>query len=411
MNDDEKQEEKQEEGLLGKLKEGSKKINKSKFSMTLRRVFLSIVLPILLKAIIPIMIIFIIISAFTIDMDKKGDSRITEHAIDDLMDDEEMVSIQEENGQYYFEINKEIIDKYLEKLNKAYYDGYFMSNEPEQSDENTAEFVYDEEDARITKKEMEDWFQTKEYKEYLIKMIRAEIASSYPRLGSYSGQAGSDDSQGNKKNSKGNYVAQGIVKIQRTLKNLDGTTGDTIDLNYLPHDNFKALIAANDPSAINYYSFEAGKIYYATYRQEIITSNGVEVSNTYTLTESLPMSYESILSTCSMPYNFLFALLQQTKNPEYIMKVIDLLENSDVVLMIQDTLNVSEYTAVTCNVYREEQVVGGDDTSGEDTNSTSTSSGASEGTARGNTQISSRARVEARPDTGGRRKCCIRKYK
>lgn len=349
MNDDEKQDKKQEEGLLGKLKKGSKKDNKSKFSMTLRKVFLSIVLPFLLKAIIPIMIVFVIISAFTIDMDKKGDSRITEHAVGDLINDEEMVSIQEENGQYYFEINKEIEDKYLEKLNKAYYDGYFMSSDPEQSDEDTEEFVYDEENARITKKEMEEWFQTKDYKEYLIKMIRAEIASSYPRLGSYDGQAGSDDSQGNKKNTKGNYVAQGIVKIQRTLKNLDGTTGDTIDLSYLPHDKLKELIASNDHSAINYYSFEEGRIYYATYTETVVTTNGVETSREYILTESPPMSYESVLSTCSMPYNFLFALLQQTQNPEYIMKVIDLLlddKETDIVLMVQDALNVSVYTEI-----------------------------------------------------------------
>jgi len=45
-----------------------------------------------------------------------------------------------------------------------------------------------------------------------------------------------------------------------------------------------------------------------------------------------------------MPYNFLFSLLQKSENPEYVMKVIDLLlKDSEVVLMIQDQLKVGVY--------------------------------------------------------------------
>lgn len=125
--------------------------------------------------------------------------------------------------------------------------------------------------------------------------------------------------------------------------------GEEIELKYLPHEEFSALVAANDEKALDYFSFDPDKqlIYYAIYTEEIVTINGAEVSRTLTLREE-PASYKAVVSMCSMPYNFLFSLLQKSSNPEWVMAVIDLLMiKTDVVFMIQDQLNVTTVTEIT----------------------------------------------------------------
>lgn len=127
-----------------------------------------------------------------------------------------------------------------------------------------------------------------------------------------------------------------------------GNSEEAIPLNYLPLERFRELIAENDEEALNYYSFEDGLLYYATYRQVIATVNGVETNDsTYEITENPPIHYKSITNMCNMPFNFLFALLQESQNPDWVMAVIDLLlEDSKAVLMIQDQLNTVTYTKV-----------------------------------------------------------------
>lgn len=274
-----------------------------------------------------------------------------------------------DNGEYYFKIDQKLLDEYLEKINEAYHNGYYFNPEPEE-DEDRPEFVYDEDDLYISKEKIEEWFKTENYNPYLMKMIKAEIASSYPKLSDYDGEEGSEDEQGNKKDKDGNYVAQGVVQIQRTKMNTDGTTEAPILLKYLPYDEekeegegeeenttepeapvtigddeepktFKQLIKAQSPRALDYFSFdESGIIYYATYTETIVTLDGVETEHTYAIHEN-PISYKAITSMCSMPYNFLFSLLQKSQNPEYLMKVVDLLlQDTELVLMIQDQLEV-----------------------------------------------------------------------
>lgn len=154
-------------------------------------------------------------------------------------------------------------------------------------------------------------------------------------------------------------MAQGIVQIKRTKISKEGEPAEPIYLDYLPHDKFKALVDSNDEKALDYYSFDEGSgyVYYATYREEITTVNGAVTDTSYVLTENT-MSYKSITNMCSMPYNFLFALLQESQNPEYVMAVADLiLENSEVVLMIQDQLNISTYTEVETSYHVQKVVV------------------------------------------------------
>ena len=295
--------------------------------------------PIILGAVVVFGLIYLI--------DKIGDNNASSVASRATIAEEVEIKNDEETGNYDFNIDKDIDKKYLELLNKAYYEGYYHDKNPNLDKK---EFVYDENNADFDEEILEEWFKTKDYKKYLVKMIRAQIASSYPRLGDDTGTIDPSIDPINPVNKDGNYVQQGIAEIQRTRMNKDGTTEEARLLKYLPYDNssgdvqgptFKSLIESDHPEdALDYFSFSLdsnsedgglngsrpGVIYYATYEETVVTVNGTEVPelHRYEIKENTK-SYETITNLCEMPFNFLFVLLKETENPEYVMAVIDLL--------------------------------------------------------------------------------------
>lgn len=375
MNEEQK-EKKQDQGIVNKLKDSAKKEKKkgSKFKMILKAI--AAALP-AIKALTVFAIAAAIITflgAFTA-ADEQGNNKTAGNASKKVI--EENVEIAKTNdGKYYFKIDKNIINEYLKKLNEAYEAGYYNDAETKEDDEKEEEEDKSEENgdekegeeekeegenkedeefnndrATIKKSVLENIFGTKDYQHYLVKMIRAEVASTYPVLSDYDGEWFSEDDQDNKRDKDGNYVGQGVVQIQRTPMSEDGKVGNPVRLNYISYEEFSSLVSAGDKTALNYYSFgdDKSSIYYATYRR--VVTNGTETE--YKLTEG-QMSYKSVASMCSMPYNFLFTLLQESNhNPEWIMKVIDLLlEDSEVILMIQDQMNVTTNVTKTAQMQR-----------------------------------------------------------
>lgn len=127
----------------------------------------------------------------------------------------------------------------------------------------------------------------------------------------------------------------------------------------MPYEQFSELIINNDPTALDYFSMQkaTGVIHFATYKETVITVNGVETDRIYLLTENV-MSYKSVTNLCSMPTNFLFNLLQESENPEYVMAVIDLLlQDTELVVMIQDQMNINTLTYVETYYNVEKTVV------------------------------------------------------
>lgn len=342
--DEQKQDDQELKGLSNILKTGAKKV-KNVFSMIFKKIIAVIGIPLLIKLVFIMAIIAGITCALSWLFNLHSNNVITDVASTRILKSE--VSIASNDEGYYFKLNEEALDKYLEELNKAYQEGYFHMNfDDEYLKDNV---VYDPEDRPVTDRDVYDWFESDDYKHYFIRMVRAEIASSYPKLGNYQGENGTEDKGGNKKDKDNDYVAQGVVKIHRTKMNQDGTVGEEIELTYLPHDVFSSMVAANDPEALNFFSFDPDKqlIYYAVYTETVVTVNGVETSRVFTLREE-SASYKAVVSMCSMPYNFLFSLLQESGNPEWIMAVIDLLlQKTDVIFMIQDQLSITAVTETT----------------------------------------------------------------
>ena len=222
MNDEEQKEKKQDEGIIDKAKDAAKKGHKKGSTFKIIMKIMSV-----LSAIKPVIfivlacLITVLLSGF-IEADAEGSSNISGHASKSII--EENVDIAKtDDGRYYFKIDKDIINEYLKKLNEAYEEGYYYNlgtkdedekneedkeddkEDQEQEGENKEEEEFNNETATIKKNVLENIFGTKDYEEYLIKMIRAEIASTYPVLSDYGLiEWDSEDKQGNKKDKEGN---------------------------------------------------------------------------------------------------------------------------------------------------------------------------------------------------------------
>ena len=342
---EEKAKEEQDKTLQDDLEDKAKKEIKKGIKYAITAILSAIGSAILPIIIIAIIVATIIAALFGI-LDETGNNSVADVASKSVI--AEQVEIEKsQDGDYYFKITNTIIDEYLKELNRAVENGYFHNSEGNGKNIEKEDYKYNAETAEITRADLEDIFGTENFEAYLVKMIRAEIASSYPKLSDYVGDDIDDigataerhRKQKNKVDTRGNFVGQGMVKIKRTPISEDGTVGEEKELKYIPYESekegeqtFKGMIEAQNMDALNYYSFDGDVVYYATYST---TGEGTRLTPE-------PIQYKSVASMCSMPFNFLFSLLQKSKNPEWIMAVCDLVleqqQDREVVIMIQDQL-------------------------------------------------------------------------
>ncbi|MCI9366073.1 MAG: hypothetical protein HFJ54_05945 [Clostridia bacterium] len=219
-NNDQKQDDQELRGIGNVLKTGAKKA-KNVFSMILKKIIAAIGIPLLIKLIFILIVIAGITCALSWLFNFHSHNVITDVASTRVLKSEVTIELASEEEGYYFKMNKEAVDKYLEELNKAYQEGYFHMTVNEENIKKNV--IYDNETNYITEREAYNWFESDEYKHYLIRMLRAEIASSYPKLGDYQGESGTEDKAGNKKDKNGDFATQGVVKIHRTKMNKDGS--------------------------------------------------------------------------------------------------------------------------------------------------------------------------------------------
>ena len=229
----------------------------------------SIPISIRVKIIIAILIVLIIAVGLFYFLQLFGDNNVSGTAMKQVMD--ESVEIADNNGDYYFKIHKDVIEKYKDFLNRAYEDGGYevsidrtFDNIDEAGSQVKSSAKGDKEatDETFNDDTIEGWFKTdnkSDIEAYLVKMIRTEIGSSYPKLSNYEGQEigllGNSKSKelGNKMDGS-DYVAQGIIKIMRTKMNVtaDGATVVGPTGNYSAKANSKATSHRSSVGA-NYY--------------------------------------------------------------------------------------------------------------------------------------------------------------
>lgn len=190
-----------------------------------------------------------------------GDNSVAGVAAQSFIEGNVKIVKSDNNQGYYFEIDKEITDKYLEALNKAFADGWYDvdlgslldkdedDEDNEESEEESTHNEYDEDDPEFKDDNIYDWFKTEDKSQlqaYLIKMIKAHIASSYPKLGYYKGKESSDETNkrlDNKVDEDGDYVSQGTIKVRRTKMN---TSNSSVQIGEVTGDDIYSLDTHND---------------------------------------------------------------------------------------------------------------------------------------------------------------------
>jgi len=223
MDDEERQDQRENRRIVDTMKNGAKKAGS--FIMKLRK-FLMLVFTTKAGIILFVIIgVVALLAGLTQIVDIRGSTDITDVATDTIItQNTEIVQAPNPDDGYYFQISDDIIDQFLVELNRAYYEGRYLDHiktgfgDEKYKDKdgdvnevingitsgisdgnvvNQSDFVYDPEVADIKEKDIQEWFNAEDYKDYLIKFIRAEIASMYPKLGDYQGLDTVNDSKSN----------------------------------------------------------------------------------------------------------------------------------------------------------------------------------------------------------------------
>ncbi len=366
-----KQDEQDVTSFKSDSKKSSKKI-KNPFTMLLRRIgALIAAIPIIIKVIIAIVIASLISLGLAWIHDQFSSNvmadvaseRILKEAVEVDRDpsfegvpiggtDDDGWRVKVKDLGYYLKLSKEAQEKYIEELSKAYIQGYYSmkkKDEDEVKSREEANLLYDPADPEFNFKNVGKWFESENFKDYFVRMIRAEIESSIPKLSDYKGNGGMNPTDRN-----GDYVSQGIGKLGRITIDDNGKPNDeTCRMYHMQLEDFIKLInecnATGKEDALYYFSYipEEQAIYYAVKTRVITKENQQVVSDVTRFELAGPFSYQSVVDICAMPYNFLFTILSTSENPEWIMSVIDLLEQSKVHVIIQDGLSITRVTEIT----------------------------------------------------------------
>ena len=237
--DDEREEEMQDrkdkEGIQDAFKKGNKK---KKNEYKLLYLFRQAPTGVKIAVIVALFVIFLILILSLMWLLKLyGNNTVVGTAVETTIRKKVVPEpISDGTDGYYYKISEDVIDTFIEEMNNSYYDGDFridLEGDKVKKDRDDDNLRYDSE-------ALKEIFQTEsdgKMKAFIVKMIRAEVASTHPKLGNYYGENGTEDSEENKKDKEGNYVAQGVITIKRSGINEDGSQKEPVTLNYLPYSD------------------------------------------------------------------------------------------------------------------------------------------------------------------------------
>jgi len=178
---------------------------------------------------------------------------------------------------------------------------------------------------------------TDEEIECLYKCLKAEWATTYPNLGQ----------EVDNKDIDSEFI-QGIITIRRGKQ--DGTV---INLTYKPYEEFTNI---KDETALNYFSIKDGNLIVASWSSneikyeineitgslsEDIKSQFISSGRQISISET-SINYRSMIGTHIVPFEFLFALLVNTEDVDFVNELADLALDGTIEITIYD--NTSQIT-------------------------------------------------------------------
>lgn len=209
--------------------------------------------------------------------------------------------------------------------------GYYIAFISQDKDSNGKILTLDQVTDNIMKELKENGNVLKDYlskdekqqKEFLKKLIEAEIYTKYPKF--------NDDKS----------KLQGCIKLVRN-------DGNKTTLTYKTYDIFKSLINSNDEQVMGCYTINDSGDYVVAQKEEKILENG-DTSTSFSEV-SMNMNVISELNQYSLTFDYLWALLVDTGDVEFIENLIELVLKSEIEFTVfenettESTYTVEQYT-------------------------------------------------------------------
>lgn len=259
MDEEERQDQRNDKGIINKIKNNVKKEEKSKFKMWLHKMLITLIASKIGIVLIIAFAVMAILAVATHIINIRGSTDVTDVATETVIEETaEIVQAPNPADGYYFQISDDIVNKFLIELNRAYDEGHYLDHiktgigDEDYKDEdndvnnmingiisgvgngnvaNQSNFVYDPDIAFIKEKDLQDWFNSEDYEDYLIKFIRAEIASMYPKLGNYEGQSTGAGSKDNPKDAQRKLCS---TRCSTNSKNFHGSKPEILRVHLKP---------------------------------------------------------------------------------------------------------------------------------------------------------------------------------
>ena len=132
---DEKKEGQENAGIINKARDGARKANKTKFKI---KAFLKSVMvaPIIIKVLLIIALVVSVVGAVSKLLNLFGDNSISYVASKEIMTKDVKIAKASDEEGYYFKISKDIVQDYIKQLDKAMKQGYYLSRDVEEKDNN-----------------------------------------------------------------------------------------------------------------------------------------------------------------------------------------------------------------------------------------------------------------------------------
>ena len=194
------------------------------------------------------------------------------------------------------------------------------------------------------------WCTNDVYSKYLDKpeelerMLNAEIITQYPDLGQEDGKL------------------DGIIKFQRHKKD-----GSSEFLTYVDTNTFSKYVNDNDTTALKYFSLDdSGNVVIATVNTttETLTSNDdeanigdiapslsednkIEEGNYKKVTQTVSkqtINYKNYVKNYTMPFKYLWSLLVISEDKDFILDLVNLVENSEIIISVYDNITTNTNT-------------------------------------------------------------------
>lgn len=180
---------------------------------------------------------------------------------------------------------------------------------------------------------LDKYISNKNLREYLKAFIKAELITQYPDLRSA-------DKIGTQTQSN---EFQGCIQIQRALP--DSTNGERELLTYVDYNTFNLYISNGDSEATKHFTLDSnGNLIVAGWTRITtnVRSDDPGVKNIYNDIEytlnTNSINYQVLVKSCSMPFDFLWALTVMSEDEEFAYNVAQLALNSKIIITVQDNL-------------------------------------------------------------------------